>query len=795
MKRILLLIALLFWPGIAAGSVLSNAAASLAVGSWVRVDGSMINWNNGDALVPAGCPNNPNTQFANAAVWNVITKRFQFSGSPHTACTGTNEKAIFYADSSDSWGTLPVPPASANDPRHSYDHNTINPITGEHYYTHYSNRGLYRLNAAGTTWTTLTPSPQLSQQCCKSQAYFIDRNSLLRYDGDWGIWEYFPATDTWTQRAQGKASDGSGLPQFSGGDSQPTFSNYSQRCRCILLGNGANFAKFNLDGTFTNLSRTNGPANIDLNIDPTKSSFVVDPVTGYLLVITPSAPTMYQFDPGLTPAATGTWSTVTTSGIPPFFLSNGFAESLISAPISTYGVIMYVKHNDSSSGQVWLYKHAATNAADLDFFRRRETNGVIRWFDFDTTADLPRHSPGNNEDWGHDFGVMPSGTGLPTIGTATKASGAGALHYVQALGSASDSAGSWFTHFGHNKTGQKGQGERIFAQYRVRWSPEMLVNSNWPSSGGAKIMDISLGDLPSCVPGDSSTCPTSCPSQGFEFVIQNNQQYGIPSVYANCNSTANFVPLASPTSPPGGSNLQNMVAKCTDASPLTTCVPFVANEWMTFQVMLQVGTWGTFSSPVKVWFAREGAASTLIIDCESGVTPSCTRDFAAASNGWSFANSDPANFKMGKIYLHPYQTGLSKSLASATIDYDELILSTTLIPDPGAAIITDTTPPTVQITSPTSSPTYAISGTAGTAAITLSGTAADDTGVSSITWTNNRGGSGTALGTTSWSASGVTLQPGANIITVTAVDAALNSAADVLTATYSILAPVTFKIQ
>jgi chitodextrinase len=338
-------------------------------------------------------------------------------------------------------------------------------------------------------------------------------------------------------------------------------------------------------------------------------------------------------------------------------------------------------------------------SADQDFINRRTSPGVIRWFGFDDNSALPRASPGNNEDWGHDFGVMPSGAGaLPTIGTSVKASGAGALHYVQAVGSSSGSAGSWFTHFGVNKTGQIGAGERIFVQFRVRWSPEMLVNSNWPGSGGAKIMDISLGDLPSCVPGDSSTCPTSCPNQGFEFVIQNNQARGIPTAYANCHNPAAFVEMAASTVPPGGVNPQNMVSGCTDANALGTCVPFVANEWMTFQVMLQVGTWGTFSSPVKVWFAREGQPSTLIIDCESGVTPSCTRDFAGASNGWVFVNDDPANFKMGKVYLHPYQTGMSGALASATIDYDELIISTQQIPDPGAAAVAISAPSSIRVT-------------------------------------------------------------------------------------------------
>ena len=87
-------------------------------------------------------------------------------------------------------------------------------------------------------------------------------------------------------------------------------------------------------------------------------------------------------------------------------------------------------------------------------------------------------------------------------------------------------------------------------------------------------------------------------------------------------------------------------------------------------------------------------------------------------------------------------------------------------------------PPTVAITSPTSSSIYSTT----SSSLTLGGTAADNVGVTQVTWVNSRGGSGTATGTTSWTAS-VSIQPGANVLTVTAQDAAGNTATDTLTVT------------
>lgn len=102
------------------------------------------------------------------------------------------------------------------------------------------------------------------------------------------------------------------------------------------------------------------------------------------------------------------------------------------------------------------------------------------------------------------------------------------------------------------------------------------------------------------------------------------------------------------------------------------------------------------------------------------------------------------------------------------------------LPPPGTST-TDTTPPTITITSPTSANTYSTS----QATIDLSGTAADDSVLSDVSWSNDRGGSGTATGTTSWSISGISLLNGDNVITVTAKDGSNNTGTDTVTVTYT----------
>lgn len=82
----------------------------------------------------------------------------------------------------------------------------------------------------------------------------------------------------------------------------------------------------------------------------------------------------------------------------------------------------------------------------------------------------------------------------------------------------------------------------------------------------------------------------------------------------------------------------------------------------------------------------------------------------------------------------------------------------------------DAVAPVVQITSPTTLPTWITKA----GALNLAGAATDAVGVKAVEWSSNRGGLGTATGTTTWSATAVPLVTGTNVLTITARDAAGN---------------------
>jgi hypothetical protein len=94
----------------------------------------------------------------------------------------------------------------------------------------------------------------------------------------------------------------------------------------------------------------------------------------------------------------------------------------------------------------------------------------------------------------------------------------------------------------------------------------------------------------------------------------------------------------------------------------------------------------------------------------------------------------------------------------------------------------DTTRPTASFSAPTSSTSYSTT----SASLNIGGSAADNVGVTQVRWASDRGGNGTASGTTNWSVAGVPLVAGANVITITALDAAGNTGTAALTVTMTV---------
>lgn len=341
-------------------SYMSTLAAALSPGQFVQMTaGNMPGFGaNGDIMAPVGCTvANDQAQFANKAIWNPIAKTFQHVGSPHVDCTTTNVGMVIYTDSTDTWSRGPTPNNSVNTPQHSYDQNTIDPSTGTAYFVHYNSRTLQMLTSGGGSWTNMTPiRPGSSNQVAIGIAWFPDYQggSVVWVDADWGIWACKPrgSSCTWTHLYRTGGNDGSGLPVIAGLSGYPAFASYSQLCQCVVFGRASAIHKINSDGSTTQFTLSSGPSSITI-ASSGNSSVTVDPVSGKVIVLQSGA--AWELDP----RGTGTWTPLSITQPGAFRSMCGPACSLLSAPISDYGVVMYVKCNDSISCSTWLYKHAA----------------------------------------------------------------------------------------------------------------------------------------------------------------------------------------------------------------------------------------------------------------------------------------------------------------------------------------------------------------------------------------------------------------------------------------------------
>jgi hypothetical protein len=343
-----------------------------------------------------------------------------------------------------------------------------------------------------------------------------------------------------------------------------------------------------------------------------------------------------------------------------------------------------------------------------DFTTRCQAAGVVKCVGFDQASEIAGT-------YGNNSGIL-SGATTPTLDSSVKASGNSAIKFTVPSNAAADTSGSYFTNFSSDLATQFGANEEFYIQWRQRFTPE-FISSN--AGSGWKQTIIGTGDK------SASQLSTSCTDLEVVTVNGSNRRYS--QMYNSCSGSTSHDAYDPFYQPYGGSDFKMQNARpspyClysqtnagTQFPPTGNCFGYFANEWMTFQVGVTLGprVGDEFTnSRVRLWVAREGQPSELVID-------------------WGPYNlsAGPAteNQKFGKVWLLPYNTGRSPSTtyaASATW-YDELIISRNRIADSGMTTPspTDTTPPAVAITAPANGNTVSGSNLA------VSANASDNVGV------------------------------------------------------------------
>jgi PKD repeat protein len=359
--------------------------------------------------------------------------------------------------------------------------------------------------------------------------------------------------------------------------------------------------------------------------------------------------------------------------------SNGSGDKVSHrfAGPGTYPVVLTVADSKNAVTKAAKNVTVGTNATVSDFDARKSAPGVIRWFDFDTIAQLGSTASGAN------FGYTPGNSVNPVIDTTVKASGLGALRIDVPSNSPANAGGAWFGNFSADLSAQFGENSEFYVQWRQRFD-QAMVDTVFQGAEGIKQAIITVGDQP------GGRTFSSC--QDIGNIVQTYYMARVPIIYNSCTGSAShpaFSGLYEPVGNPvtdyllqNGTSPFCKYSKPTDGSsthPGPGCAGWAANEWMTFQVGITLGPRNNVTrefdnSRVRFWVAREGQPSSLVLDWKPGIP------------GYFPLTAGPAsdNQRFGKIWLLPYMTGKDASQAHplARTWYDELIISTQRIPDP-----------------------------------------------------------------------------------------------------------------
>jgi hypothetical protein len=341
-----------------------------------------------------------------------------------------------------------------------------------------------------------------------------------------------------------------------------------------------------------------------------------------------------------------------------------------------------------------------SNAGGSDFASRCAAPGVVRCIAFDSASELTNTAWGGNTGLDVTYAVPAD---YPVIDTANKASGNGSLKFTISSNTGAAGAGAYWANFSPDLSVRFGAGQSFYLQWRQRFSPEFLNTVyrkiGGGNAGGWKTTIITTGDfVGTCQSRDcqqigSIAAFSSCTA--LDVPTQNTEQRGFIQAYHSCRGSASHGPYdAFNQNFNGDFKLQNARPSpyCLYTQgpnffpPNGNCIPFVANEWMTFKVQIILGTRVNdeyVGSRFKMWVAREGQPSQMVLDWNG---PNNT--------GYNLsAGSIAENQRLGKIYLTPYHTAKdpTQSHPTAYTWYDELIISTQDIADPGVSNVT--TPP------------------------------------------------------------------------------------------------------
>lgn len=340
-------------------SALAGLAASMAPGTWARLDAA-----GQDVTLGVGSISGTMLHYCNTMPWNPVSGVIEILAMDHNYPTLRHAR---YVESSNRFVLVADDAGLGTGTSHGYDHNAVNPHTGDLYHRRYggfsgsinvARKALGSANFAPIA--SVAGMEQVAIGACwwsgafagaGSQGCFMLFNSGNAVGGanDGHILAYDPLNAKWFYSREGRA------PGYGSGATYHSVIEYSAKRNLAVYG-GGNAAprklwRLNADGSFNRL--TDVPAGKGVGMQ--QGILVEEPVSGNFLLL--SAGELWELDP----RGSGAWRLLTAGRVPPAGVgvpgpSN--PQAVIASSIASHGVVAFVTQPQQDGGSMYLYKHA-----------------------------------------------------------------------------------------------------------------------------------------------------------------------------------------------------------------------------------------------------------------------------------------------------------------------------------------------------------------------------------------------------------------------------------------------------
>jgi hypothetical protein len=323
----------------------------MAPGTWARLAVS-----NQDSILGVGNVSGTMIHYSNSMPWNPFSKVIEIIGSDHGY---GRTRHVRYDVASNEF--VLVSDDAGIGATHGYDHEAVNPYTGDLYtrlYSGFTGKISARKKILGGAGFVDIPSVSAPDQVAigatwwsgsfvrgGTQGLFMIFNSgnALGNDNDGQILGYDPLKNSWSFRRESMA------PKYGGGSTYHSVMEYSPVKNVAVYGGGnvapSKLWRMSADGSV--LAMPGVPAGKGVGIQ--RGLLVADPVTGNFLML--SGKELWE----LNPDGAGTWAKLAP---PPGAVGDpGAPTAVITSSIPDYGVVAYITQPSRNGGTFYLYKH------------------------------------------------------------------------------------------------------------------------------------------------------------------------------------------------------------------------------------------------------------------------------------------------------------------------------------------------------------------------------------------------------------------------------------------------------